>query len=535
MKLRWTLLLLAINLILMGLFVRQCSHPASMRAFEQLSRNFLPIEGESWDGVEIARGDGDWRVNRDRWGQWWLKSPIEWPARSDRMARLMGCLLSLKVESSFSAADLKRVGQNLHSYGLDVPRAELTVSNSNRTLRYKIGSITPLGGKLYVLSPDGEEIWVVDGALDEYISWTFDQLHQDRFFPFEVAELMGIDLETPSQKMSFDRSDAGGWIWKVGELPTPLKKGALDRFVAQLGGLKVSEFEKLSADAQGLRLPYGRLAFRMLYGRRVLLLGAPAGDDSRWAQWEGSKTVFKLPQAILDSLNAVNLLPDMPFDFDSTAVTSLEVRLPSGNWSADRDDAGNWSSAGESLDPEQVQKYLLSILAIQGSPRLGGVSVADYPYSIGVHSPQGGMTLSVRDGLSEGAMGGILYRFETPLADLPLAELRDRHFLPVFAPDSLLANLKDTASGTLIPISREAPEFAALQTLLKDPRVAQWDDAAPVSFEKELDLSDDNSSVQLRLSRGEKGAWHGQTGQKNFQFTPEWGALLDALCQVRPQ
>ncbi len=535
MKLRWTILLLAINLVLIGLFVRQCSHPASMRAFEQLSRNFLPIEGESWDGVELSRADGDWRVNRDRWGQWWIKSPIEWPARSDRMARLMGCLLSLKVESSFSVADLKRVGQNLHSYGLDIPRAELTVSNSNRTLRYKVGAVTPLGGKLYVLSPDGQEIWVVDGALDEYITWPFDQLRQDRFFPFEVAELMGVDFETPSQKMSFDRSDAGIWLWKVGDLPTPLKKGALDRFVAQLGGLKISEFEKLSPDVQGLRLPYGRLSFRMLYGRRALLLGSLAGDDARWAQWEGSKTVFKLPKSILEGLDSANLLPDMPFDFDPTAVTALEVRTVSGNWSAERDEAGNWSSSFGTLDSELVQKYLLSLLAIRGTPRLTNFSAADYPYSVGVRSGENSLALSLRSDLSEGAVGGIVFRFETPLADTPVADLLDRHFLPMFVSDSLVATLKDTATGTLATISREAPEFAALQTLLKDPRVAQWEKEPPASFEKELDLSDGTESVQISLARDEKGSWRGQIGPKNFLFTQEWGALLDALCQVRPQ
>lgn len=532
MKLRWTIILLVLNVLLIGVFARQWTHPASVRAFERQSRTFLPLEKGDWEAVAVEREGVSWRASRDRWGQWWLKTPVEWPARTDKMAKMMGYLLGLKVESSFLVSDLKRVGQNLKSYGLETPSATLTVTSAIATHAYKIGSVTPLGGKLYVLSADEKEIWVVDGGLREYADWNFEDLRQDRFYPFEVAELEGMEIQLADTVMTFARG-SGEWVWQLGGKTLSAEPGVVDQWIVSVGGLNVAKFEKLSADAQGLRIPYGRIIFKTLYGRRALLIGAGAAEGTRWAQWEGAKTAFEIPQSVIDRLAPSKLLPTHPFTFHTDEINAVEVKMPRNAWKLQKLENGRWTADGKTLDTAAVEAWLLDLARMVGSSGVSAGSAG--PYYIQLQQNSGMQRLELAADLQTASLpvGNIGYRLSQPIGDVGVENFWDKHFLSVAWGAEITAQWVDNATGLVTAVPKDSAQMSALVVLLKDAQVGSWRQDPQTKFAYALKIADAQTSLTIAATP-EANGWVGSVEGASFEFDKPWCALLDILCK-KPQ
>ncbi|MCX6956259.1 MAG: DUF4340 domain-containing protein [Verrucomicrobia bacterium] len=137
---------------------------------------------------------------------WWLTKPLEWPANPHAVNSILHELQLLENVSSFVVKDLANNNMSLADYGLDHPKLTIAFASGDAaptTLR--IGDVTNIGNRLYILSPDGARIHVVARGLADSLSLGLDKLRADSVFTIQPFEARGLLVEArvlPAQSFS---------------------------------------------------------------------------------------------------------------------------------------------------------------------------------------------------------------------------------------------------------------------------------------------------------------------------------------------
>jgi Domain of unknown function (DUF4340) len=276
-----------------------------------------------------------------RGDDWFLTRPVEWPANINAVNRITNELQFLSDKTSFSTRDLEKNGQKLADYGLDQPKLTLTFTSGGepgtggpapRTTVLKIGDTVKVGDNLYILSPDGEKIHVVDRSLADSLSTPFDQLRLDVIFSIQVFEARSLNLQTAgpsSVRVRIDR-DTNHWLFR-----TPVNaragKSATELAINALDALRVKTFILQNPPAIAPQAaPLLRVTIEGNNRLETLYVGALTGTDNEYfAQLEGRRAIFtvSIPPTLLATLrNAADDLRDRHvLDFDASAVTSIAL------------------------------------------------------------------------------------------------------------------------------------------------------------------------------------------------------------------
>ena len=571
MKIRWTIILLLINVLLFWGIAEQFVRNPAERAFDSQVRSFLPLSKNDWDGVGVKTQENSWEVSRDRWGNWWLKQPFEWPAKVNLVSRMNGTLVTLSVDSAFAVDELARTGQNLASYGLETPRAVLEVKNGTKTLSYKIGNNTPLGNKLYVLSADGKEVWVVDSSINEYLAYTPAQLKQEGFFPFSLVELEALDVQNDDKLMRFERKKGtSAWQLTLDGQQIPLAPGLWESALGKLSGAPLKE-KKDPATADLIFTAKTQLTFQTLYARRVLEVAESAkATDETLVRWDGAKEVFRIPASALSFLNAESFLDTHPLSLSPDKIKSLDWTSDGITLSLRKLEDGHWRiissgvltepslqvqdktvSVGELADDETVEKILEELCAQVAVPKL--VS-KDSPATISAIT---GVVETLRlqdDGpaqelsITRGKNAVTLASLQKTVAyDAPswpkrpnTLDLLDKKVTSALPGVITSLSLK-TASGQTKTFAPQSPEIEAVRSILQSQiRAKRWVDGASVSInlpenklKYRLDILSEDKSLSFEFWKKED-VWQVQLVSAARAFVPEdsFAAVLDALSTL---
>ena len=537
MKLRWTLILFGLNALLLWVVIGQAVDSPSKRAFESQVRTFLPLGKTDWDGMGVSTPTERWRVSRDRWGHWWLKSPSEWPAQASLASRMNGYLSTLPVDSVFAVKELGRVGQSLRSYGLDNPRAVLEVSSGAKTLSYKIGNTTPLGNRVYVLSADEKEVWVVDAGINEYLSYTAQMLRQEGFFPFSLAELEAVEVEQKGATTAFERKKGTNqWQLKVGEKLLALKSGTWEDWLQKLSGTNVANASMLDTAQQVLNTPSARISFQTLYGRRTLLVGELSKNGARrWVQWEGSQEAFLIPADSLAALQPDRLLEDKPLPVLPKDIVALDWTVGVDKLSLRKLEGGQWVIASDNnaaADPSAVEEVLQALCSTEASPKIKTETTLEKTAAEQLRLQAAGQTIELtivrsKNGTAEitGAEGRVTYSCPRWPASPAVAALVDRRIFTEAAPQLQSVLMKKMSDGSEKRYEAETPQGQALAAILKNtPRAQRWLTQAPTEAASwRMEVVTQAQTVTLELWKTPEG-WVGGTGGR-------WFVAEDALAR----
>jgi hypothetical protein len=297
---------------------------------------------------------------RDTWS---LANPLNWPANQHAVSSMVSELHLLEHLATFSVAEAARNKQSLADYGLEKPRlvVEFTSGDPAATggatrppTRLLLGDPTPDGKRLYVLSPDGQRVHVVNRSLLDNLSLPVDQLRADTVLSVRVFEARSLSLQ-----LAADPGRAGGapprvrilrdgatQRWRFAAPHTAAaSKTALELRINELNALKAGTFNPTPAPAT---LPSAAPALRItLEGNNrteTLYLGEPvprppgaaaakpAAGTELFAQLEGRDALFTVvvPNELLESLrHAQESLREKRFlEFDPAAVTALTLASP---------------------------------------------------------------------------------------------------------------------------------------------------------------------------------------------------------------
>ena len=374
MRTKVTLVLLLLNVVLFFfIFTIGRKWPADA-LWEESRTRVLGPEAAAIQSLEISGGRmaGPVRIEKRADG-WLLTKPIEWPANPHAISSILNELMLLDHYTSFLVKDLAKSGLSLADYGLDKPQLTLTFTagtNSGpaggnaapaplKTVTLRIGDTTKVGNRLYILSPDGGRIHVVDRRLADILALTVSQIQADTIFNIPFFEVRSFNLQTGAPtnlrvRVRRDSLDSSRWSF---EAPILARASAtqVELAVNGLNALHTKSFIVDSAvpppDQTALNNPAFRLTLEGNGRRETLLLGnaVPAGEkapgskpapqdaapDSSteyYARMEDRAPVFTVvfPDSLFGTLrNAQEELRDRHLlSFDPLALTSLTVVAP---------------------------------------------------------------------------------------------------------------------------------------------------------------------------------------------------------------
>jgi hypothetical protein len=354
MRTKVTLVLLFLNVALFFFIFKFERGWRTERASLEARKKVLGAEAADIRSLQIS-GPNLTAIKLNREGdEWSLSEPIDWPANPHAVSRIVNELQFLEHETSFSVADLLKNGQSLADYGLDQPRLIVTfAATTGDPVTLRIGDETKVGNRLYVLSPDGTRVHVVNLSLARSLALTVEELRADTVLTIPVFEVRSLNLQTAANLRVRVRREAGRWAFEA-PIIARANKTATELTLNALTGLRVRSFvPKAAGDTAPNTNPSLRITLEGNNRRETLLLGAELGttaipesattaptsaaptplpDVEYYAMLEGKSAVFTvaIPGGLLKILRNAqeDLRETRLLDFDPSAVTGIALATP---------------------------------------------------------------------------------------------------------------------------------------------------------------------------------------------------------------
>ena len=350
MRSKVTVVLLFLNVVLFAYIWFYDKPLIDERRTLEARRRVLGPEAATIDSFTRTSRTGETVTIGKRVDSWWLTAPYEWPADPNAVAGIINTLQLLEHETSFPVAELAASGRSLADYGLVDPALTLQFTSAGRNFTLKIGDVTAVGNRLYLLSPDGTRIHVVNRSLAESIGLPLDTLRAPTIFSVPVFEVRSLNMQTAAPanlKVRLRRDAAGRWAFEA-PINARASKSAVEVTINAVNALVAKNFlepRDTDLDRLGLNAPSFRLTLEGNARRETLLLGNPtsapapaaAGDTGAasieyYAKMEDQAVVFTtaMPQPLLAVLRAAQeeLRDPRVLDFDPAAVTSFTIGAP---------------------------------------------------------------------------------------------------------------------------------------------------------------------------------------------------------------
>jgi hypothetical protein len=360
MKFKSLIILLALNLAAFGLIVGLKKHQE--KALSELPVG-IRLQPSIFDSLQTLTIHSPYLTKERQFvrkqQEWWITSPIEWPANPFAIQKLLNQLEFLEHEVSFKVADILAAGQTLADYGLDEPVLQLTLANGNEDFIIKIGQNRAEENRVYVLEPQAEEILVASNQFLEPFLMDLSLMRSNQLFqipPFEVQELVIQMLQPATIKMRLIQNQRQ-WSFEA-PFSAPAQNESVDATLATLASLPIVQFlNQPSPEMTGLQTPSLTITQIGLDRRETLYIGNrfhQTGEIPQvYAQFEGNQAIFTLPAEPLEALQELQndlrekrILTLSFSDVDSIqiadAAQSLKLeRLETGAWNLKTEDGSS--------------------------------------------------------------------------------------------------------------------------------------------------------------------------------------------------
>ena len=359
MRTKVTILLIFLNVALFSYIIYYKTDEG-----KHTEKNFvLGPETASIQSLEISYATSASPIKIERSGDnWMLTQPLQWPANDFAVTRILSELQQLHPYTTFTVAELPQTGQTLADYGLDKPPLTLTFTPTPaatagapapKPITLKIGSSSKVGNSLYVLSPDGKSIHVVNRSLAESLALRLEDLRADTLFTIPVYEVRSFRIQPPAPAAGIRISN---WLFE-----SPFKtnnvranKAATVLAINDLHALRVKAFldpQTTDTVRTGLATPELQISLNGNNRHETLLVGSPVEQTEAapapaapatipaasptveyYAQMDDKAPVFKvaIPTKLLETLrNAQEALRDTHvLGIEPSTVTTIILSAP---------------------------------------------------------------------------------------------------------------------------------------------------------------------------------------------------------------
>ncbi|HWZ93675.1 MAG TPA: DUF4340 domain-containing protein [Opitutaceae bacterium] len=351
MRTKITLVLLFLNVVVFAFIFYIEPHFITEDSLRQTGNRVLGPEAANIVALEISSRASPEPIRFEQSADAWLfRKPANldgWPANLNAVSRILTQLQTLEHDTSFLVTDLAKNGQTLADYGLDQPQLTITFTSGTdgaqaaQTYTLRVGAETRVGNRLYVLSPDGRRIHVVDRSLADSLTLPLDQLRDNALFTIPVFEARALRLEIAGPPVGIHR-DGDRWSFESPILARA-NKSATELALKDLTTLQAQSFldAREADDHTGLATPALRITVDGNNRRETLLLGNPVTPATAgpaptetlfYAKMDDKPAIFTVsfPNDLFKNFkNAQEVLRERHLvDFDPHDVTAITLHAP---------------------------------------------------------------------------------------------------------------------------------------------------------------------------------------------------------------
>ncbi len=346
MRTKVTLVLVFLNVTLFFFIFYVYPRIVEIRDLGEARRRVLPASATDVRAIEIQTAKQTIRMSK-RGDHWFIEQPVQWPATPPAVGGIITELQLLEDETSFDVSSLAQNKLSLADYGLDKPAIVVTLTPAQpaaggkpaEPVVLRIGNVTNVGNRLYVLSPDGKRIHVVSRSLADILNLPVSELRSPSVFEIPSFEARSVTLQfpPPASRVRIQRDEAR-WYF-VSPFVGRANSDDVKLTLANLLGLKVGPFvmDPVPAELSPSDNPLMRITVEGNNRSETLLIGGqvpgtPAAKPEYYAQIDGRPTVFALPisQDLFDTIRSAQekLRERRLLEFDPASLSAITLRAP---------------------------------------------------------------------------------------------------------------------------------------------------------------------------------------------------------------
>lgn len=163
--------------------------------------------------IEVQAGTNTLAVERTN-GLWRVVTPVVYPALQPRIKAFLDECDKLTWTSTIHATELAESPKGLADYGLQPPRAQITLLQNGHKLELKIGDETPVGGQRYVQLDDDVQAFVVDGKIVNMLPPAAAFWRSPNLLPDPLPVFNRIELHASGRVMELQK-DETNQLWRI--------------------------------------------------------------------------------------------------------------------------------------------------------------------------------------------------------------------------------------------------------------------------------------------------------------------------------
>lgn len=326
MKIKSTLTLLLLTaLVAGGYFLAKKKLPTTDQATEQQKR-VLDFKAADVTRLELKGADRDFVFERKE-GKWSFVRPLQVRASSGEMDGILGGIEFLESRRRLSERAISDARLTLADYGLEKPRASVTLRTPKSESTLFLGNEARQGDALYVQVKGSKDVHLVDKYLATRLEKKMEDYREHSLFEFAGDRVQHLELRSAGKLVELARTNQN---WRIIQpLNARADRGKVDEFLRQLASLRAGDFlseEPAASREYGLEEPSQEVSVRIEKQDAVhtLVLGAKLKTDEKKlaARVKGQNSIVSVPATFAaDAGRPLNDLRDR--DVASFAVADV--------------------------------------------------------------------------------------------------------------------------------------------------------------------------------------------------------------------
>ena len=351
---------------LLFVFIFFVEHPLRVRSNAALNTTVFPaFDTNAATHIEVRRDRREVRAVRSG-NSWALTSPIEYPAATGQIEKLLSALSDLQWQTRLSAEELKNRPKAQEEFGFTAGNGSIVVKNGRTILlNLLVGTNTPVGEQIYLQVVGDAGVYVVNADLLRFLPRSPNDWRDRTLFQIKQP-INSVKSRSGNKVLALFHTNN---LWRM---TMPLQARADNSRVEELldktARLQVAAFETddppADLDIFGLQTPDMDLSFALETNvLATLQVGrSPTNELAQvFARIQNQNSIFRVARETLDQWRGphTNFVDRHLVNIPSNGIVQIDVR-GDDSFSLQRNGTG-WAIRGATnvvVDPDLVRDVL---------------------------------------------------------------------------------------------------------------------------------------------------------------------------------
>ena len=283
-----------------------------------------PVEPDSVDTVAVSAHGGARMALKRKSGTWRIVEPFQAAADPAPVAQLLDMLTLTPIDDMRTEDELRQLNESLADFGLNPPRATVSLAVGGATNVVHFGAATASGKELYARVEGVRNVFTLSAAAFAAVPTDVDAFRPRALIACPPDEIAGLEFRVPDA--AFVKLVRDGTAWRMtAPLAAAADAAAVSTLAERLASARIADFTLPSAaqppphgttpdgtlPAAAL-VPYGlstdaalSVTVRAMDGTvETILFGGAAGTNRVWALAQNGKTVVSVDAALAELCRA---------------------------------------------------------------------------------------------------------------------------------------------------------------------------------------------------------------------------------------